>query len=222
MSTRRNYITEDEIEEFSNIQVTDHTEAVSQMSFAEEMIDSYVGFQQKHIRGAYTGYVETSGNNYIIDSSNGSMIKGYDDDFFTFCEVEIIGGTGKGQRRNVIAYEKDLQKITVDSNWTTNPDSTSFYIVHQIGKFPRVDDVYRADDNTYFKMIPDAVKRATMAQLEYIIEKGSAFFSGAGDYKSESLEGYSYTVNDRKNRFISPHARQLLRGIRNTKGHLIV
>lgn len=220
--TRRQYVTEDEIEQFSNIQVTDSTEAEDQMSRAEEMIDSYVGFQRKHIRDTFSGLATSGGNDFLIDTSGDSPLKNFDDDYFTFCEVEIIGGTGKGQRRTISSFDISSNKITVSEDWAVNPDNTSFYTIKQIGKFPRLEDVFQDEHNKYFKSIPDAVKQATLAQLEYIIEKGADFFAGALDYESENVGEYSYTAKKGANRFISPHARELLKGIRNIKGTLIL
>lgn len=221
MATRRQYITESEIEEFSNISVDDSDEAEDRMNLAEEMVDSFVGFQTKHIRNEHSGLVTTAGNDYIIDTSTDSPLRSPEDDFFTFCEIEILGGTGKGQKRTISAYDQSANKITVNSNWDTNPDSTSFYVIRQVGKFPRPQDVFQDSNNKFYKKIPEQVKRATLAQLEYLIEKGNDFFAGAVDYDSESIGGdYSYHAK-KVNRFISPHARNLLRGITNRKGKMI-
>lgn len=220
--SRRQYITQADIEKFSDIQVIDSVEADDQMSYAEGMVDAYVGFQAKHISRSHSGVATSGGSNYLIDSSGDSPLKNRDDDFFTFCEIKIIGGTGSGQTRTVISSDEDLCKVIVSENWTTNPDNTSFYVIQQLGKFPRIDDVFRDDTGKYYKTIPDAVKMATLAQLEYIIQKGSDFFANAIDYESERLEGYSYVSKAGKNKFISPHARNLLKGIANRKGRLLI
>jgi len=44
-------------------------------------------------------------------------------------KITITGGTGAGQSKTVTANTDKV--ITVDSNWTTNPDSTSVYSVAQ-------------------------------------------------------------------------------------------
>jgi hypothetical protein len=221
MATKRQYITESDIEDFSNISVTDSSEAEDQMNLAEELVDSYVGFVQKHVREDFSGLATSGGNNYLIDTSGDSPLKQYNDDYFTYCEIEIVGGTGKGQSRNISAFSKSSNKVTVSSNWDTNPDSTSFYVIRQVGKFPRREDVYQHTDNTYYKTIPEKVKKATLAQLEYIIEKGLDFFAGAVDYEAESLGDYSYK-SKKANRNISPHARQLLKGLVIRTGKLRV
>jgi len=218
--TKRQYVTEDEIEQFSNIQVTDAKEAEDQMSHAEEMVDAYVGFQVKHVDDVYSGLATSGGSNYLIDTSSDSPLKVHFDDYFTYCQIEIIGGTGSGQTRNIVSSSKSSNKITVSPDWTTNPDNTSFYVIKQLGKFPRDEDAFLSSDYKWYKSIPEAVTRATLAQVEYIIEKGNDYFAGAVDYDSEQLEGYSYKVKSGRNRFISPNARNLLKGIYNKKGRI--
>jgi hypothetical protein len=219
--SRRQYVTQSDIAEFSNIQITDATEADDQISQAEEMVDAYVGFQKKHISDEKSGLVTAGGDNYLIDTSGDSPLKSYNDDYFTFCEVWIIGGTGKGQKRLISSSDKSSNKVTVSTNWSTNPDNTSFYVIKQIGKFPRHWDVFQDSNNKYYKNIPEAVQRATLAQLEYIIEKGNDFFAGAVDYYGEELGGYNYNVKGGADRFISPEARKLLKGIYNKKGRIV-
>lgn len=220
MATRRQYITESDVEEFSNIDVTVSSEAEDQMNLAEQMVDTYVGFIQKHVSGEYSGLATDGGNDYLIDSTGDTPLDDYEDDYFTYCEVEIIGGTGSGQTRTISAYDKSSNKITVNSDWDTNPDDTSFYVIKQIGKFPRHEDVYQDTNNKYYKRIPDAVKQGTLAQLEYLLEKGLDFFAGAVDYKEEELGDYRYTAKN-KNRNISPHTRQLLKDYVDRTGRLI-
>lgn len=221
MATRRQYITEADVEEYSDISVTDSSEAEDRMNLAEVMVDSYVGFITKHIRGKYSGQATSGSNDYIIDISGDSPLNDYDDDYFTYCEVEIIGGTGKGQVRTISSHEPDSSKITVNEDWSTNPNSTSFYVIRQLGKFPRPEDVYQNTDNKYFKQIPDAVKQATLSQFEYIVEKGDDFFAGAVDYSEEELGDYKYKSKD-KNRALSPQARQIIKPLVNRKGRMIV
>lgn len=225
IDTRRQYITEDQIEEFSNITVTDANEATDRANWAEEMIDAYVGPQQKHVNHRYEGKATGGTTTTLIDTSSDSSLNYFEDDYFTYCEVEIIGGTNKGQKRRISAYDKSTNTVTVSSAFSSAIDNTSVYVIRQLGKFPRREDVHHIDtEDKYYKTIPEAVTRATLAQLEYIIEKGDDFFAGASEYQSESIGSYSYTMKEGRsaNRLISPHAKELLRGIMNRKGRMIV
>jgi hypothetical protein len=52
------------------------------------------------------------------------------DDYYNGAYVTITGGTGVGQTRKITAYAGSTTKVaTVDSNWVTNPDNTSTYII---------------------------------------------------------------------------------------------
>lgn len=42
-------------------------------------------------------------------------------------EIVLLEGTGSGQRRTIILYNETTKIATVDSIWTTNPDSTTKY-----------------------------------------------------------------------------------------------
>lgn len=43
--------------------------------------------------------------------------------------VEIISGTGSGQKRDITQFTQSSSSMSVTPNWTTNPDTTSIYLV---------------------------------------------------------------------------------------------
>lgn len=49
------------------------------------------------------------------------------DDYYVGGEIKLIDGTGGGQSRVIVAYNKFTQICTVDSPWETNPDGTTEY-----------------------------------------------------------------------------------------------
>lgn len=51
------------------------------------------------------------------------------DDFYNGGVIEIIGGTGVGQSRQITDYVGSTQVATVAA-WVTNPGVTSVYIIH--------------------------------------------------------------------------------------------
>jgi len=51
------------------------------------------------------------------------------DDFWTGGTIEIIAGTGEGQRRDVTDYVQSTGVISVTPNWVTNPSTDSVYVV---------------------------------------------------------------------------------------------
>lgn len=224
-TSRRGYLSQDELELYANITITDTTEADDRISEAEELIDAYVGPQEKFMEFELNGLASAGGSTSITLNSTDQNI--YDTDYFKLCEIEIIGGTGEGQRRKCTA-STEAGVLTVDSAWTTVPDTTSFYKIYQLGKFPREYDGVLCSQgliSKYFKSIPENIKRATAAQVAYIIEMGDSFFAGdEADKVSESIGDYSYDKsvgNTGVSKLIAPRAKLLLRGFINRTGKLI-
>lgn len=229
MASRRGYLTQTELAEYANITISDSDETDDQISQAEELIDAYVGFVDSFLHQSIRKFgVATSGTSTtLVDTSSDSPLLTTDDNFFKGCEIEIIGGTGEGQRRVITSSSKSGDSVTVVSAWTTTPDSTSAYRIYQLGKFPRRKDVfYDSPTETYYKSIPEAIKRATAAQVQYIIEMGADFFAGPqATFSSENLSKYGYTLADGHSglsRLIAPKAKQLLtrNGLVNNTGML--
>ena len=224
-TSRRGYLSQGELEQMANITITDTTEADDRISQAEEMIDAYVGAQNKYMKQDVTGLASAGGSTSLtLETSHQNT---FDIDYFKLCQVEILGGTGAGQRRKVTASTK-AGVLTVGSAWVTNPDNTSVYKITQLGKFPRVEDVetYTSGVNTtYYKAIPEAIKRAVAAQVSYFIEMGDAFFTGdKSTMQSENISDYGYTKGKGAagiDSLISPKAKTLLKGIYNRTGVLL-
>lgn len=224
MSSRRLYATATEINAAFGFTPTD-----AQMDIAESLIDSYVGFQEKFLCHPITGRAAAGGAASItLEVSQQNL---YELDYFKYCEVEIIGGTGAGQRRTVSTNVKASGLVTVSANWDTVPDATSIYRIYQLGKFPREKDAVFYSSSApfaYAKSIPDAVRQAAMAQVEYMHNMGDTFFgTDKADKVSEDIGDYSYENAASGvgvtgvSKFIAPKAKLLLKGIRNVTGRLI-
>lgn len=229
MASRRNYLTIAELEEYANITVTDNTEAEDQITQAEEIIDSYVGPQLKAYQTQLFGKA-TGGTTSTLNLQLEHVNLQTDIDYYKYCQIEIIEGTGAGQRRTISSSTK-AGVITVQTAFTTAPDSTSFYKITQLGKFPRYSDTRYFTDSQpyrYLKTIPEAVKRATAAQVEYMINMGAEFFgTDRADKVSESIGDYSYSNAQGESgsaglaKLIAPKTKILLRGIKNRTGEII-
>jgi hypothetical protein len=59
-------------------------------------------------------------------------------DYYNNATIEIVYGTGAGQRRAIKDYTGSNRDATVDYDWIVNPDSSSVYVVHARadGQFP--------------------------------------------------------------------------------------
>lgn len=161
MASRRNYVTAAEVNALAGFTPTD-----DQISEAEELVDAYVGFQDRYYKDKL-GRLASGGSLSTLQLNAEDMDK-FDNDYFKWCEVEILGGAGAGQRRTILSSTR-AGILTMQSNWTTPPDATSFYRIYQLGKFPRCEDIVFDGvnvPNTYYKQIPEAVKRAVAMQCE--------------------------------------------------------
>lgn len=222
MASRRKYVTATEVNELCGTTPTD-----VQISEAEELIDAFVGYQDKFLSHQIDGLASAGGSTTLTLESVHQNV--YHTNYFTYCEVEIVGGTGAGQRRTITSSTY-AGVITVDTAFTTAPDSTSFYRIYQLGKYPRCkDSVYDSrNTSTHYKQIPEAIKRATAAQVEFMIEMGTSFFANdKSEMNSESIGDYSYNRGSGGeggsiDTLISPKAKQFLRGYRNRKGVILV
>lgn len=226
-TSRRGYLSQSELEQFANITITDTTEADDRISQAEELIDAYVGPQEQYMVDSVKGLAAAAGASSLTLET--SQQNNYDADYFKLCEVEILGGTGAGQRRKITGSTK-AGVLTIDSAWVTTPSTDSFYKISQIGKFPRRCDVETYSNTggvtTYYKAIPEKIKRAVAAQIEFIIEMGDDFFAGdKAEKQSESIGDYSYTKGEGLSlasisKLVAPKAKALLKGIYNRTGSI--
>lgn len=223
MASRRKYLTQAEYAAYlSGGTTTD--EAITN---AEELIDEYVGFPDKDVKSVIEGKAASGGASTItLESARHQNT--FQKNYFLYCVIEIIGGTGSGQIRTIASstYEG---VVTVDSAWDTAPDSTSYYKIYQLSKFPRSKDSFFDGNNSpqqYIKSIPEQVKRAVAAQVEYMAALGTAFFSGeSSNFQSETIGDYSYSRGSAGNagsNLIAPKAKQALKGFVNRKGVMIV
>lgn len=226
-TTLRNYLSEANLASKAAITISDAAEALRQIDRAEQAIDDYVGYQCKYVEGVFRGTVTAVSGKTIYDTSNTTWLH-IIDDFFKDCVIEIIGGTGEGQIMHIASSSLSGYSITTDDTWATEPDTTSFFIIYQLGKFPRQTDGHvRPDGLKYFKRIPQQIQDAVVAQVEYQIAQGDTYFQGDdSEITSERIGNYSYTKGNGSSPTssvaqVSPRARAILKGIKNSTGVLL-
>lgn len=216
---RRNYIETSE--------VSGATEA--QAALAEALVDAYVGFQQKFYASEIVGKVTASLSGQVVDTNSNSPLY-VTDNTFAKCYIEIIGGAGEGQSRFITSSDRDDRSVTFEgAAFSPALDDTSVYRIYQLGKFPRRQDSRTpSGDSIFYKYIPDAIKNATVAQLEFILAQGDDYFEGDdSEMDSERLLNYSYSRGGNAGqsalvKFLSPKARAFLKGYKNSTGVIAV
>lgn len=206
--------------------VADSTEA--QVALAEQLIDDYVGYQPRFYEHEVSGKVTGAVGSVIYDTNDASPLF-VTDNTYAKCVIEIIGGSGVGQSRVLTASDRDDRSVTFTGS-AFNPalDATSVYRIYQLAKFPRRQDSRTpSGESVFHKYIPQAVKEATIAQVQYIQEMGDDYFLGEdSEMEGERLGNYSYSRGGSGGqsalvKMIAPKARILLRGIKNRTGRLI-
>jgi len=225
-TTPRNYLTIAELQILSNLTVTDNDEALRQLDRAEKAIDDYIGYQCKSVEQMATGQVTSVNSLNVIDTGSGTPLD-VTNGTYARCLIEIIGGTGAGQIRYIASSTRSSKSVTIVDAWDTAPDSTSIYKIYQLAKFPRGSDVNSNRDGTsIYKTIPEAIKKAVAAQIDYFISKGDDFFTGNdSNVNSERIGNYSYSRGGSgaaaSVELVSPRVRSLLVGFKNSGGELI-
>jgi hypothetical protein len=224
MASKRGYTTTDEVNEDLGITVTD-----AQINKAEEIIDDFIGAQDKFMSYEIRGLVAAGGASSFTleDEQQNNMQK----NFLRGCWVEIIGGSGEGQRKKITGQTYE-GVVTIEGSFSPALDTTSYYRIWQLGKFPRKQDVsYDSEHvpNQYYKSIPEKVRKATVAQIEYMVNLGDNFFgSDKVDMVAEHIADYSYDKGSNNQqsatgiaRLIAPKAKILLSGLKNRLGEII-
>lgn len=220
MATRRNYIETSDVSGATDAQV----------ALAEELIDVYVGVQDKHFKNEYDGEITSllSGNK-VIDASSLSQLKQQNTNVFSRCVIELVTGDAAGTIRLITASDGSDYSVTYDGDAIADIAVGDIFRIYQLAKFPRQKDQFTRN-SIYYKTIPRAVKDAVIAQTQFIIEMGDDYFNGnEADAGSESIGNYSYSNSSGNGgqqsavvKMVAPKARTLLRGIVNRLGRIEV
>lgn len=75
------------------------------------------------------GTAQTGATNSITLDSSVAVTGVGMDNYYREMRIQITGGTGAGQARNLVTYDTSTLVATVDANWTVVPDSTSTYLI---------------------------------------------------------------------------------------------
>ena len=85
---------------------------------------------------SYPGNVEIgtaqsagAGSNTIVLDSSVAVTGVGMDNYYREMRIQITGGTGAGQSRNLVTYNVSTLTANVDTNWVVAPDSTSEYLI---------------------------------------------------------------------------------------------
>ena len=100
------------------------------------------------------------------------------DDTYNDWYVKVIGGTGSGQVRQISDYVGSTKVATVSSAWTTNPDSTSEYMMFE--NAPHATFIYDESANEFTTINNAYMPELTVVPNETRIPIHSAGFFATG------------------------------------------
>lgn len=103
-------------------------------------------------------------------------------DYYNGRPIEIVAGTGIGQVRTIKDYTTG-RVATVDRAWSTNPDTTSIYVIHPTVVANQTTDGY-SDVNLY--SVGDSTTAVTIMELLY----GGGAISGTVDDASATTTSF--------------------------------
>lgn len=227
MSTWRGYLNTKQLESLTGLGLDDDA-AVAAINKAEAIVDGYIGYWDKlidQIEG-----ITQSGNatSITLDAADISGLAGKD--YFKGCMIEFLSGDNEG----AVAVVTGSTELGVVSFATQDnaPAAGDYYIIRQVGKIPRRGESDMLDQQvsgvrTYFRRIPQALKEAVAAQVEYMQQQGDSFFNSAAiGMDSERIDDYSYNRGESTKggkAMLAPKARQVLSGtgIINRGGRIV-
>ena len=75
------------------------------------------------------GTAQSGGTDTIVLDSSAAVTGSGMDDYYREMRIQITGGTGTGQSRNLVTYDANTKVASVDANWIVQPDNTSEYLI---------------------------------------------------------------------------------------------
>lgn len=96
-----------------------------------------IGLTAEDIYYTGTAQGDGGGDDTIKLASTASDV----DDIYNNLTIDIVDGIGKGQTKTITDYVGSTRIATVDSDWTTKPDSTSVYKIRGKIEFSDLDEL---------------------------------------------------------------------------------
>lgn len=217
MATIRGYLTD---KQFQNITGADSlgTDADLIIAKAEAIIDGYIGNWQPHFNEIVTVPSSAQAGEITLNAQDRASLPGVD--YLKGLAVEFLNGEAAGETRIIESQGSD-GVITFDQEFSDEPADGDIVRIYQAGKVPRrgTDDVISREvinERIYIRNIPQPLREAVAAQIQYMQELGDEFFDGqASSLDSESMQSYSYQRGESAKggkAMVAPKVRQLLAG----------
>ena len=129
----------------------------------------------------------TDGHTFTLDAGAVATT-----DYYIGDRLQIVEGTGAGQSRIIVAYTSG-KAVTLDSDFTTNPDTASLYEIVAADVHVSVSDADLAEGfvATYTNTTTITLDAGAVATTDYYLGKQIIFTHGTGQGQSREITGYT-------------------------------
>lgn len=143
--------------------------------------------EQAFIHASGTIATVTDGHTFTLDA--GAVATA---DYYVGDRLQIIEGTGAGQSRIIVAYTSG-RVVTLDSDYVTNPDTSSLYEVDAADVHVSLSDADQAQGfvATYTDTATITLDSAAVATTDYYLGSLIIFTHGTGAGQSREIVGYT-------------------------------
>lgn len=143
--------------------------------------------EQSTVLASGTIATVTNGHTFTLDS--GAVATA---DFYIGARLQIIEGTGAGQSRIIVGYTSG-RVVTLDSDYTTNPDTSSLYEIDVADVHVAVSDADLVEGfvATYTNTTTITLDSAAVATTDFYLGELIVFTHGTGAGQAREITGYT-------------------------------
>ena len=129
----------------------------------------------------------TDGHTFTLDA--GAVATA---DYYIGDRLQLIEGTGAGQSRLIVAYTSE-KVVTLDSNFITNPDTSTLYEINAADVHVSLSDADQAQGfvATYTNTTTITLDTAAVATTDYYLGSLIVFTHGTGAGQVREITGYT-------------------------------
>ncbi len=155
-------------------------------------INNSAGKRLRQIEEAFVhanGTIATVTNGHTFTLDAGAVATA---DYYIGDRLQLVEGTGAGQSRLIVSYTSG-KVVTLDSDFTTNPDTSTLYEVNAADVHVSLSDADQAQGFvvTYINTTTITLDAAAVGTTDYYKDSIIVFTHGAGAGQTRRITGYT-------------------------------
>ena len=155
-------------------------------------ISTSAGKRLRQIEEAFvhaSGVIDTVTNGHTFTLDAGAVATA---DYYVGDRLQLVEGTGAGQSRLIVAYTAG-KVVTLDSDFTTNPDTSTLYEINAADVHVSLSDADQAQGfvATYTNTTTITLDAAAVATTDYYLGSLIVFTHGTGAGQVREITGYT-------------------------------